>query len=106
MYTGIMTSSKDLETALKAEAVDEIRIPVDEIELIARTKANLNLAESYKKIKKLNKAKDDIFSVIAHDLKGSVETIKSFTDMILENESNYNHKEFVDFVALIGKQSA
>ena len=36
MATGIMTSTKDLKTALEAGAVDYIRKPIDEIELIAR----------------------------------------------------------------------
>ena len=47
MLTGRMTSSEDLETALNAGAIDFIRKPVDEIELIARTKSMLLLASYY-----------------------------------------------------------
>ena len=106
MCTGVMTSSENLETALDAGAVDYIRKPVDKIELIARTKANLHLAENYQKIKRLNKAKDAIFSVIAHDLKGPVGTIKSFIELILKNQSVYGHKKIMRFITLIGNQSA
>ena len=104
MCTRIMTSSENLKTALKVGAVDYIRKPVDKIELIARTKANLHLAEKYNEVKKLNEMKDKIFSVISHDLRGPVGTIKSFTDLILRNELKYSQEEFIKFVKLIGKQ--
>ncbi len=51
MCTGKMTKSDNLNTALKAGAVDFIRKPVDKIELIARVNSMLSLSESYQKIK-------------------------------------------------------
>lgn len=50
MLTGIMTSSKNLKTALEAGAIDFIRKPIDEIELTARIKSMLMLADYYKEI--------------------------------------------------------
>ncbi len=51
MCTGKMTSSGNLETALAAGAVDFIRKPIDKIELIARIKSVLEIAQSRKIIK-------------------------------------------------------
>ncbi len=53
MCTGKMTDSESLQIALDVGAADYIRKPIDKIELIARTKANLHLYEKYKEIKKL-----------------------------------------------------
>ncbi len=50
MLTGIMTSSKNLETALAAGAIDYIRKPIDKIELKARIKSMLILSDYYKQI--------------------------------------------------------
>ena len=50
MCTGIMTTSENLETALKAGAADYIRKPIDEIELRARLRSILALADSFKTI--------------------------------------------------------
>jgi len=105
MCTGVMTSSKNLETALQAGAVDYIRKPIDEIELIARTKANLHLADNYTKIKQLNESKNKIFSIIGHDLKGPVGNMKSFLDMILSKQIDLNYDEIIDFLGLLEKQS-
>ncbi len=55
MATGAMTSSENLEKALNVGAIDYVRKPIDPIELIARISSSLNLANSYKAIKKQNK---------------------------------------------------
>ncbi len=105
MCTGVMTSSENLNTALNAGAVDYIRKPIDGIELIARTKANLLLANSYSRIKKLNESKDRILSVIAHDLKGPVANIKSFLDLILSNQYDLDLETVINYLNLLEKQS-
>jgi len=51
MCTGVMTSSENLQLALKAGAADYIRKPIDRIELIARVKSMLVLSDSKKKLK-------------------------------------------------------
>lgn len=51
MCTGVMTSSENLQTALKAGASDYIRKPIDKIELIARTHSMLQLAISQQNVK-------------------------------------------------------
>jgi len=51
MCTGVMTSSENLHTALKAGAVDYVRKPVDKIELVARVKSMLELSDSKKVLK-------------------------------------------------------
>ena len=105
MCTGIMTTSKNLETALKVGAVDYIRKPIDKIELIARIKANLHLAEKYKEIKNINELKDKIISVISHDLRGPVGTIKAFADLITEDDFKDDQEMVIDIINKIGKQS-
>ena len=52
MASGVMISSENLRTALEAGAVDFIRKPIDKIELIARVRSILLLADSYKEIRR------------------------------------------------------
>jgi len=54
MCTGVMTTSKNLEAALDAGAVDYIRKPVDELELIARTRSMLQLSATLKRMRRQN----------------------------------------------------
>ncbi|MEQ8238743.1 MAG: hybrid sensor histidine kinase/response regulator [Cyclobacteriaceae bacterium] len=105
MCTGIMTSAKNLETSLDAGAADYIRKPVDEVELIARVKANLHLSQQYRKIKLLNESKDTLFSIISHDLRGSIGIIQGFTDIIKMDHENFSQEQILEFIDIIGKQS-
>jgi len=57
MASGVMISSENLSTALEAGAVDFIRKPIDKIELIARVRSILLLADSYKEI---SRQKDEL----------------------------------------------
>jgi len=82
MCTGIMTSSENLRQAIAAGAVDYIRKPIDDIELLARLGSMLKLFNSRKKIKEqlamladknkeleLEKARREEFLVNRLDLK-------------------------------------
>jgi signal transduction histidine kinase len=84
--TGKMTSSKHLEIALNAGAVDYIRKPIDKVELLSRIRSMLLLSESYKNIKRLNENKDKLFSIIAHDLKNPIYTVKLLMEYLTKQE--------------------
>ncbi len=86
MSTGVMTSSKNLKTALDAGAVDYIRKPIDPLELVARVRSMLRLSDSYNEIFKLNALKDRMLSVIAHDLRGPVGNLASMIEFFLESD--------------------
>ena len=85
MATGVMTSSKNLKTALDAGAVDYIRKPIDPMELVARVNSMLRLSKSYQEILSLNTLKDRMLSVIAHDLRGPVGNLASMIEIFLES---------------------
>lgn len=50
IQTGVMLTSEDLRTAFDAGAIDYIRKPVDPVELIARTRSVLMIANYHKQI--------------------------------------------------------
>lgn len=50
MVTGVMTSDKNMATAMEAGALDFIRKPIDKFELISRTRTMLKLSISHKEI--------------------------------------------------------
>ena len=104
MCTGIMTSSENLQHALEAGANDYIRKPIDEIELLARINAKLHLAEKFAQIKQLNATKDQIFSVISHDLRGPVGTFKGLVELMLANIHKYPLDKLEEIAYLLNKQ--
>jgi len=105
MCTGVMISSEHLQTALDAGAVDYIRKPVDEIELMARVRSMLVLSNSFKEIKALNSLKDKIFTIIGHDLRGPVGNIKSMVELIANQSINIEPNKIADFFTLLNRSA-
>lgn len=71
MCTGIMTTSENLQTALQTGAVDYIRKPIDKIELNARLKSMLALADSKKELKEkfqIIEQKNKLIQTIIHSI--------------------------------------
>ena len=98
MATGVMTSVKNLETALEAGAIDYIRKPIDKIELTARVNSSLKLSESYKEIISLNATKDKFFSIIAHDLRSPFNAMLGMSQLLFENFDSFEpsyKKQFI-----------
>lgn len=52
---------------------------------IENSKTYKKITKQKDELQKVNEAKDKMFSIIGHDLRGPVGTIKSFLDMIIEN---------------------
>lgn len=73
--------------------------------LAQKHKANLLLAKRYNEVKMLNKTKDNILSVISHDLRGPVGSLKSFVDLLLDNVNDYSKVEITESFGILSKQS-
>ncbi|MBN1251364.1 MAG: PAS domain S-box protein [Bacteroidales bacterium] len=56
-------------------------------------------------LRQLNATKDKFFSIIAHDLKNPFSAIIGFSELILNNVSNYSKEQIESFVTVINKAS-
>lgn len=70
----------------KNEIINIVAIKQD---ITAKKMAEIALVESQKKLKELNDTKNKLFSVIGHDLRGPIGTLKSFIEAIIE-EPDYD----------------
>lgn len=95
MATG-RSSGQDLDKALEAGAADYIRKPIEKQELLARVRTCLRISKLIKEIKDknvkledLNREKDGMVDVVAHDLKSPLNNIKGYIELIkLEGKLN------------------
>ncbi|CAM4160093.1 histidine kinase [Flavobacterium weaverense] len=65
--------------------------------IVAKEKAEANEIQ----LRELNATKDKMFSIIAHDLRGPLNNILGFSELLIENESNYKGEEINDFLKII-----
>ena len=52
-------------------------------------------------LKQLNKTKDTFFSIIAHDLRSPFNSIEGFTDLVIENNYEYDDEKRLKFLKII-----
>jgi len=69
-------------------------------------KAEQALLESEARFKESNATKDKLFSIIGHDLKGPLNNILGFSELIDQNYENLSEKEIKQYLKLIYKSSA
>jgi signal transduction histidine kinase len=108
MATGVMTSAEHLEIAINAGAIDYIRKPIEEIELRARISSILKLSRSYQEIKQkneqledVNREKDGIIGIVAHDLKSPLNKIKGLIELIrmsVDDDEKQGYMEMIERV--------
>ncbi len=65
-----------------------------------------NLRQIAVKLKASNAAKDKMFSIIAHDLRGPIGNLKSMIEYIAENPTEFDIKEIIEIIYTLRDSSA
>jgi two-component system sensor histidine kinase/response regulator len=97
------TDAKDIKLALDMGAIEYLRKPVDEIELLARLRTALRVRNYELEIKENLRAKEEFIRIVAHDLRTPFTSISGFAQLLIEDEKisrfySEEHKEFLNFI--------
>jgi two-component system, sensor histidine kinase and response regulator len=86
--------SDDVIDGFNAGGVDYIVKPFRKQELIVRIKNHIDLADSRNKIIEMNKTRDKMYGIIAHDLRTPLSGITQTVDAIAEGYIDVNSNDF------------
>jgi len=89
MVTGTMISTRHLQMALNAGAIDYVRSPIDHVELIARTKAALLITSYYREIvqqKDRELTESSLHMVKSHEYMGGFSSKLDLVDDLIDND--------------------
>lgn len=111
MATG-RTAPADLQMAFDAGASDYIRKPIEELELLARVNTCLSInyllhevKEKNNKLEDLNREKDGMMSIVAHDLRTPLNNIKGLTQLIsMVGQLTEEQSDFVSKIDMVVKR--
>jgi two-component system sensor histidine kinase/response regulator len=97
------TESTDVEEALDKGAVEYIKKPIDEIELLARLRTTLRIKKYEDALRDMLQSKKDFINVISQDLRVPFSSISGFAEMLyydkeLVNNLNSYHRNFLKYI--------
>lgn len=88
--------SEDLVEGFEAGGVDYIVKPFRKQELLVRAKNHLELADSRNRIVQMNKTRDKLYGIIAHDLRSPLSGITQTIDAVSEGYIDTKSDDFKD----------
>lgn len=102
------TEEDDILRAYEAGGADYIMKPFRSRELLARIDAHITLREQHESILRLNseladinRQKDKLLSVIAHDMRGSIGSIGNLLDVVIPDIATMPADDIVQYLQLI-----
>jgi len=81
------TGTSDIKEALELGAIDYIRKPFDEIELLARIKVGLRLKQNEDNLRDLVTQRDAFVGIISHDLRSPFASIYGLAEILIEDKN-------------------
>ena len=93
-----MGDTENLVEGFRAGGVDYITKPFKAEELLIRVKNHLELAASRKKIVEMNRTRDNLYSIIAHDIRSPLSGILQTIDAIEQGYFNPCSEDFKEII--------
>ncbi|MFZ4401751.1 MAG: hybrid sensor histidine kinase/response regulator [Bacteroidales bacterium] len=97
--------TEDIVEGFKIGAVDYIIKPFKKDELLIRVKNHLELAISRKKIIEMNKTRDKLYSIIAHDIRSPFAGIAQTIDAISNGFIEVGSENFTELFEMLKKRT-
>jgi signal transduction histidine kinase len=97
------SEAEDVAEALGKGAVEYIKKPINEIEMLARLRTILKLKQQEDSLKHLLKSKEEFIRMVSHDIRAPFSSIAGFADLLLSDTElsvklNPDQKEFLTII--------
>jgi len=99
----IMVTAKstieDVKESLDMGAIDYIKKPFNEVELLARIKVGVRLSLYQNNLREMVAVRNDFVKIISHDLRSPFTAINGFAAMMMKDKSlSEKHKQFLTLI--------
>ena len=81
------TGSSDIREALNMGAIDYIKKPFDEMELLARVRVGVRLKKNEDGLRDMIDLRNDFVKIISHDLRSPFTAIHGFAEILLKSQN-------------------
>ena len=96
-----LESKVEKRTAELSKAISELHDEMKE-----REKAEVHLARSNQDLALLNRDKDKLFSILAHDLRSPLGSMMNLSELLAENINDFNETELLEIISTLNKSAS
>ncbi len=99
------TQTEDLVKAFNAGGIDYLTKPFQKEEILVRIKTHIDLYQSKKRIEEMNRTRDKLYSVIAHDIKTPFTNIMFIVDALNDKQVRLDSPEYHQILNFLEKST-
>jgi len=91
-----LTASNEMDhlvQGFEAGAVDYVTKPFNGAELLARVRTHLELKLARERLREMNEEKNEFMGIAAHDLRNPLSAIKGYSEMVIEDAEELQHRD-------------
>lgn len=94
------TASSDIQEALNMGAIDYIKKPFDEMELLARVRVGIRLKENEDSLRDMINLRNNFVKIVSHDLRSPFTAIHGFAELLLLKGENLSddQKDSIQYI--------
>jgi two-component system, sensor histidine kinase and response regulator len=89
------TEAEDVQLVLNKGAVEYVKKPVIELEMLARLRTVLRLKEKEDKLREQLHSKEAFISMLSHDMRAPLLSVAGLAEMLLNDEGDDKHKKIL-----------
>jgi len=101
IFVSAKTAKIDVIKGFEVGAVDYIEKPFNGAELIKRIETHLELKKTKEEIIATNNAKNKLFSILAHDLRGPLGSVISILNILQDEETETTKEEISELLGML-----
>jgi two-component system sensor histidine kinase/response regulator len=92
------SDAEDVQLALNKGAIEYVKKPVNEMEMLARLRTVLRLKEKEDQLKEQLHSKEGFISMLSHDMRTPLLSVAGLAEMLLNDEGNDKHKQILQTI--------
>lgn len=92
------SEAEDVQLALQKGAIEYIKKPVNEMEMLARLRTVLRLKEQEDRLREQLHSKEEFIHMVSHDMRAPLLSVSGLAEMLLNEEQSDEHKKIISII--------
>jgi len=90
--------AEDVQLALSKGAIEYIKKPVNEMEMLARLRTVLRLKEQEDRLREQLNSKEEFINMLSHDMRAPLLSVAGLAEMLLNDDGDDKHKKILSTI--------